>query len=155
MKANPVQRFSSSSIPRGMTMIQYTGSNVGSQTWAGPGEVPSGRYYIFGNNPKDKVKFVDARDVAWFTNLRDEGRNVFVLYKEPAVQKVEQKVESVLPIVTAEEAELDTLPTETFFEEPVAVAELGPEPVEIVKPVDPADFFKTKKRGRPKSGSIK
>ena len=60
----------------GMILLEYLGKNYGSQQWGGP-NLPSRRIYIFGNNPKDKVKLVDKRDAEWFLNRREHGKAVF------------------------------------------------------------------------------
>lgn len=61
----------------GMALIEYAGRNKGSSQWGGPGGSPSGQKYIFGDNARDKIKYVKASDVAWILGLRDEGRPLF------------------------------------------------------------------------------
>lgn len=154
MKANPIQSFKSSSVPQGMTMIQYVGSNVGSQTWAGPGEVPTGRYYVFGNNPKDKVKFVDGRDAAWFINLREDGKRLFNIFVEPAAQEKPLRALTIVPTETDDSADppAETLVAEELESKPEPEPE--PEPLAPTQAIDPAEFFKSKVRGRPRRGAV-
>lgn len=66
-------------IPDGneMVLIEYQGRNVGSVNFGGPGTLPSGRYYRFGANPKDKVKYVAKADLDWFYSFREEGQRTF------------------------------------------------------------------------------
>jgi hypothetical protein len=89
---------SNSSAPRGiaratmplggdMVLIEYTGRSIGSSTWGGPGAVPSGRYYRFGGNGRDKVKYVERNDVQWFLDRREDDRQLFAIHQEePSVQ---------------------------------------------------------------------
>lgn len=66
----------------GMTLIEYTGRNVGSTSWGGP-KLPSQKVYLFGNNERDRVKLVDDRDVSWFLSKRAEGKNLFKRHNVP------------------------------------------------------------------------
>lgn len=61
----------------GMVLIEYIGSNRGSTQWGGPGGSPSGQKYVFGDNPRDKIKYVRAGDVQWILDIRMDGRQVF------------------------------------------------------------------------------
>lgn len=137
--------FSAASVPQGMTLLEYVGGNVGSQSWGGPGAVPSNRYYVFGRNPKDQVKYVDTRDVPMLLSLRENSKHIFRVYKaveEPATQPQPEKlgmgaieVKQDAPVVTLPatipvpatvetvEVEEDTVPpvtieTVTIVEEP-------------------------------------
>lgn len=77
-------------IPLGadMVLLEYKGGNVGSLNWGGPGTVPSGRYYRFGANNKDRLKYVEERDTKFFLQQREHGKDLFALYvvAEPAKQ---------------------------------------------------------------------
>lgn len=77
--------------PQGeMSLVEYTGRNFGSETWGGPGAVPSETYYVFGAGAKDKQKYVRPEDVSYFLNYRRNGVNLFKLVEaEPA--KLEEK----------------------------------------------------------------
>lgn len=57
----------------GMTLLEYTGKNVGSVRWRGP----SGAYYIFGGNDRDRRKLVANADLDYFLNLREGGASIF------------------------------------------------------------------------------
>lgn len=67
-----------------MILMEYIGGSVGSRTWGGPGATPSGRYYRFGANPKDRVKYVEASDEAWLAGLRVEAKSIFRRFTPPA-----------------------------------------------------------------------
>lgn len=60
-----------------MVLIEYIGTNVGSVNWGGSGTVPSRRYYRFGNNGRDKVKYVEQQDVSYFLEMKQEGKAMF------------------------------------------------------------------------------
>ena len=70
-------------LPSGgdMVLIEYTGLSIGSSNWGGPGAVPSGRYYRFGGNARDKVKYVEKSDVQWFLGRRENGRQLFAVHQ--------------------------------------------------------------------------
>jgi glycosyltransferase involved in cell wall biosynthesis len=53
---------------KGMTLVEYHGSNAGTQTWHSP--ITNARY-VFGG--KRKVGFVDNRDLQWITTTFWEG----------------------------------------------------------------------------------
>lgn len=76
-------RISSQVKSEDMVLMEYIGTSTGSQTWGGPGAAPSGRYYRFGKNPKDQIKYVEIRDVAWLEELRFHGLQVFRRYALP------------------------------------------------------------------------
>lgn len=52
----------------GMTLVEYLGSNAGTNTWTSP---ITGAKYVFGG--KRKIGFVDNRDVQWITTKFWEG----------------------------------------------------------------------------------
>lgn len=112
------QTFDPSAIPQDMVLVEYAGSNVGSQSWGGPGTVPSGRYYVFGNNAKDKVKFVDKRDVDWLLNRMESSKRLFRLYVLPEEPAVAPVLATETPVLV-EENSAPVLATET----PVLVVE--------------------------------
>lgn len=70
-------------LPSGgdMVLLEYTGLSIGSSNWGGPGAVPSGRYYRFGGNARDKVKYVEKSDVQWFLERREDGRQLFAIHQ--------------------------------------------------------------------------
>lgn len=53
---------------KGMTLVEYLGSNAGTQTWHSP--ITNTRY-VFGG--KRKMGFVDNRDIQWITTTFWEG----------------------------------------------------------------------------------
>jgi glycosyltransferase involved in cell wall biosynthesis/predicted flap endonuclease-1-like 5' DNA nuclease len=63
----------------GMALLEYVGLNVGTSTWYGP---VTGTRYEFGANPRDKIKYVDARDVAGMLVLQEGTRT-----KRPAFRR--------------------------------------------------------------------
>lgn len=69
-----------------MTLVEYVGRNHGSQRWGGPGGSPSKKTYVFGRNDRDRVRYVDERDVKWLLGVQSEGYPVFRIYK-PVEQK--------------------------------------------------------------------
>ncbi len=87
-----------SSAPRGvaslampaggeMVLVEYVGRSVGSSSWGGPGAVPSGRYYRFGGNPRDRVKYVEKSDLAWLLDRREDGVQLFAVHQaQPQAQ---------------------------------------------------------------------
>ena len=75
----PQMMLDAAMAPEGSVLLRYQGGNVGNETWGGPGTIPSGRYYVFGANAKDRVKFVDKRDVSWFLRHRENGKQIFVV----------------------------------------------------------------------------
>ena len=116
------QTFDPSAIPDDMVLVEYVGTNIGSQSWGGPGTVPSRRYYVFGDNPKDKVKFVDKRDVDWLINRMESSKRVFRLYAlPPQVSDVAQVSEPVIPPMGALDPALNLeTPAEPVAEAPGA-----------------------------------
>lgn len=88
-------------LPQGndMVLVRYQGRNVGSTTWGGPGTVPSGRYYRFGANNKDRIKFVSKSDESWFYNFRENGQQIFFPEKpvQPAQQIITKLPKETLP----------------------------------------------------------
>lgn len=69
----------------GMTLIEYIGGNVGSTTWGGRGNTPTGRTYVFGANERDRVKYVAPADAKWFLGKKQDGQSLFrVKQAEPA-----------------------------------------------------------------------
>ncbi len=171
MTIRPTQSFNAASVPQGMAMLQYVGGNVGSQTWGGPGTVQSGRYYVFGNNPKDKIKFVDARDVNWFLALQENGKRIFTQYTEPekkplktvpdnsaivdwreSLDKEPQMQQKLTEAKASKEPEPAKTVVLTEQTEPTTVKAKESEVPKTVSPQRSAEFFKTQ-RGKPKSGT--
>lgn len=76
--------FDLASVPDSMILVEYTGTNVGSTLWGGPGATPSRRQYVFGASDADRVKYVDQIDVDYFLNVREGGKAIFKRYEEPA-----------------------------------------------------------------------
>lgn len=67
--------------------IQYVGGNVGSETYGGPGVVPSNRYYYFGGNDSNRFNYVEDRDAAYFLNYKEKGVHHFIeAQDEPAAE---------------------------------------------------------------------
>jgi hypothetical protein len=60
-----------------MMLVRFLGGNVGSMQWNG---APSGRVYVFGNNDRDRVKYVEQRDVAWFLAIVEGDQAQFAEY---------------------------------------------------------------------------
>ncbi len=86
--------------PTGMVLVEYVGGNVGSSMWGGPGGAPSNRYYQFGNNQRDKIKYVATQDLEWALGLRDGGRPMLQRYNPPELAPVPQMV--AIPVVEPE-----------------------------------------------------
>ena len=91
----------------GMTLLEYTGRNVGSSRWGGP--ETGGRIYTFGDNVRDKRKLVDSRDLAWFMAKTQHGSKLFreaatVPVAEPVAEEVVAQNGGVTQEVMAEEA---------------------------------------------------
>jgi len=70
-------------VPDGMVLVEYIGGNVGSETWGGKGGAPSGRFYTFGANERDAIKYVDIADVDWFLSRKQNTLSMFKLYEAP------------------------------------------------------------------------
>lgn len=126
-----------SAIPGGneMVLMEYKGRNVGSVNYGGPGTVPSGRYYRFGANGKDTVKYVATSDVDWFLNHRENGLPIFFLQRQPPVVKSPTLPEGVVPVtgdltIQVHRIIEDTSPKVESVESPVA----GEGDVEIKAP---------------------
>lgn len=87
-KNKPAPPSSSPSAPafmaaigqQGMVPVEYIGGNVGTTLW-GPFATP--QHYTFGNNLRDRVKYVDARDVDKLLAIRENKRPQFRLYTPP------------------------------------------------------------------------
>lgn len=111
-----------------MILMEYIGGSVGSRTWGGPGATPSGRYYRFGANPKDRVKYVEASDEAWLAGLRIEAKSIFRRFTPPkeAPPPPTEITQSVDPIIMLGEVDSED-------EEDDEAAE--PVVQEILKPV--------------------
>lgn len=77
-----------------MVLVKYTGRNVGSVNWGGPGTLPTGRYYRFGNNTKDSIKYVAKTDVEWFYDYRENGGRIFFPADEPVTQRTAHSVDA-------------------------------------------------------------
>ncbi len=71
-----------------MVMMEYVGTSIGSKNWGGPGGTPSGRYYRFGSNSKDKVKYVEQDDVEWLRELVVDGKPIFQLFSLPTSEEL-------------------------------------------------------------------
>lgn len=54
--------------------VQFVGAATASQTYGGPGIVPSGRRYRGANNPLERMVDADPRDVPWLENSGDWKR---------------------------------------------------------------------------------
>lgn len=97
-----------------MTLIEYVGSNYGSQRWGGPGSTKSGRTYVFGRTERDRVRYVDNRDVKWMLGVQSDGRPVFRVYKPVEQKPVEPETTPDAPdpnsLTIAEIKELDLSP---------------------------------------------
>lgn len=64
----------------GFRLLQYVGGNVGSSKWFGPA---TGTAYTFGDNDRDRVKYVAVEDYDGMLQMRDGRRNVFSVYSVP------------------------------------------------------------------------
>lgn len=65
---------------QGLKLLEYVGGNVGSSRFYGP---VTGTVYKFGNNPKDKVKYVHTEDAEEMLNLLKNKRPQFSVYVAP------------------------------------------------------------------------
>ena len=72
-------------------LIEYTGKNFGSETWGGPGAVPSNAYYVFGAGEKDRIKYVRPEDVEYFLNYRRNGAALFRQAQLPVAEPLKLK----------------------------------------------------------------
>lgn len=82
--------------PQGeMVLVEYTGKNFGSQTWGGPGAVPTGSYYVFGAAEKDRMKYVRPDDVAYFLAYRQGGNPLFKRADLPVAEPLKLKTVQV------------------------------------------------------------
>lgn len=123
----------------GMALIEYVGGNKGSSQWGGPGGSPSGQKYIFGDNSRDKIKYVRANDVAWILGLRDEGKTLFQVRNPKPIEAPE-------PVVTPED-EAETDPEVKAETEPETAEPMDNEPdipderpADAIELNDPADL---------------
>lgn len=94
-KSNPTSRgqrnpgrMSLAGMPRpltnkeheGLKLLEFVGGNVGSGNFYGP---VTGSVYKFGNNPRDKVKYVHADDAEEMLQLLKNKRPLFSVYVAP------------------------------------------------------------------------
>jgi glycosyltransferase involved in cell wall biosynthesis len=107
-----------------MTLIEYVGKNYGSQRWGGPGGAPSGKTYVFGRSERDRIRYVDSRDVKWLLGVQVEGQPVFRMHK-PVVANVKEIFDTGGETL---EAEITVEGTEPGDEIDV---ELGPDEIEV------------------------
>lgn len=93
-----------------MVLLEYKGRNVGSTNYGGPGTAVSGRYYRFGGNQRDRIKYVDARDVQLFLEMRENGQRLFAraATAEPAIMPMRQ----VAPDPAASQQAAAVMPTD-------------------------------------------
>lgn len=106
MTRRTISRARSNDVGKvGMIQVEYVGGNYGNVIWGGPKVTPSGQTYTFGNNDRNRIKWVDSRDLAYLENLRENGKNIFRRVKAPVI--TEEKPAEVVPTV---EPEPDTIP---------------------------------------------
>lgn len=66
---------------QGMIQLEYIGGNTGDTKWHGP---VTYAIYVFGDNDKHRVSYVDVRDVEKMLMLRENKRLLFRRYVPPA-----------------------------------------------------------------------
>ena len=74
----------------GLKLLEFVGPATGSATYWGD---VTGHRYVFGNNPRDRIKYVDADDADGFLDLWQGHKPVFSIYVAPKKEtiKVEPK----------------------------------------------------------------
>lgn len=77
-KANQIMASINLAGQEGMVILEYIGRSVGSSRWGG--RDTNGRVYTFGNNVRDKRKYVDSRDKQWFLSKTQHGQPLFREY---------------------------------------------------------------------------
>lgn len=123
----------------GMTILEYTGLSAGDMTWIGPVTKTS---YIFGTR---KRGYVDNRDVEGLLNIRDSGKQVFKVYKQP-VKPVTKPLEVVITEPANWEPAID--PSQmTVSELRVAITDLSAKDLE--------DALSLEKEGKNRATAIK
>lgn len=123
----------------GTVMVEFLGLSVGSTNWGGPGSTPSGRYYRFGNNTRDKVKYVEEIDLPWLLAVKEDGKSMFKRRETPPLQPTAGTVDATGDVVATVKKPVAEPVEEPVVEtpEPVAVLADAPEPVALIVP-DPS-----------------
>lgn len=86
-------------IPQNMSaeqfvLVEYIGGNTGNAVWGGPGGSPSGMPYVFGNNPKNKQRYVLRQDLSWLIRLREPDNRDVPIFQEVEVTPQPEQVVS-------------------------------------------------------------
>jgi glycosyltransferase involved in cell wall biosynthesis len=89
----------------GMAILEYTGTNSGDMTWAGP--VTKTNYLLGGGK---KRGYVDSRDVPGMLEISEKGRKQFKVYNPP---KLPPQIPTPAPVV---EVKIPTYPVEIVAE---------------------------------------
>jgi glycosyltransferase involved in cell wall biosynthesis len=71
---------------QGMTLLEYIGGNSGDTRWHGP---ETGTVYVFGNNHRSRMRYVDRRDAKSMLALRENTRPIFRLKPLPKPKEPE------------------------------------------------------------------
>jgi len=132
-----VRSMSRNLIPSGVNMVllEYHGGSVGSVNWGGQGSVPSGRYYRFGANPKDKLKYVEERALPCVVKQREHGKDLFSRYAIPEPVKAAVKATSGIDTATPKTAD----PQPVKMDTPVPIDEDLTVKVQRVECPDPGE----------------
>ena len=104
----------------GFALVEYTGRNAGNTTWFMSG---TNNYYVFGNNTRSKINYVDVRDLPELLGKFDEGVKAFRRYEPKKIEiktPVQPKVEIVKPV--EETVVVDSVPP--FNMSDVTISEL-------------------------------
>ena len=76
----------------GFKVLEFVGGGSGSRSFWG---LETGTRYVFGNNDKDKIKYVDIADVEAFLSQFKNGKPLFSIYVAPKEEKVRVEAQEV------------------------------------------------------------
>ena len=76
----------------GFKVLEFVGPGSGSRSFWGR---ETGTRYIFGNNNKDKIKYVDIADADHFLDEFKNGKRLFSIYVAPKEEKVKVEPKEV------------------------------------------------------------
>lgn len=122
--------------PEGMTLVEYTGGNVGKTPYYGP--TTHTRYVVSTGAP---IIYVDDRDLAAVLDMTDGGRTMFRLYQPPAGAEARtldesQKEDQQADAVAVDEASELEVADEQQAEEEVAAESLVTTSARVFDPTD-------------------
>lgn len=76
----------------GFKVLEFVGPGSGSRSFWG---METGTRYVFGNNKKDKIKYVDMADADHFLGQFKNGKRLFSIYVAPKEEKVKVEPKEV------------------------------------------------------------